>query len=185
MPKAKQDWPLTSAALAKFLAHLDPNPSAAEEKFAALHGRLAKYFELNRCTDPEHAADVTIDRGIRKIDQGATVPGIGAFLFGIARFVLKELRASMPAAQPLPPDIAAVESQDIFELELHVRCLDTCLVKLEPDSRDLFLLYYGEGTRESLPDRYNSTMNALRIRVFKVKKILHQCVNNCATGRTA
>jgi DNA-directed RNA polymerase specialized sigma24 family protein len=179
MARPKQIVPLTSSALAKFLYCLDPNVSVAEEKYAQIHRRLAKYFELNGCNDPESAADMAIDRAIRKIDEGSGVSNLVGFLYGIARFVLKEHRMSVRRQAPLREDVPAPSDIGSFESEKPLQCLDRCLTSLTPDARDLFLQYYADAGREHLPDRYGTTMNAVRLRVFYTKSKLEACVTAC------
>ena len=177
MARPKRAQKLTKSAVAKFLTALDPNPVVAEERYEQVHRRLVKFFECNNCPDPEYATDITIDRAIGKIDNGAAVPNAAAFLFGIAKHVAKEqLRVTLP--QTLPDNLAA-QPDDADELEKRVRCLDGCLRKLNPELRDLFVSYYGDADRQELSSRFATTMNALRIKVFHVKNGLRECVSGC------
>jgi DNA-directed RNA polymerase specialized sigma24 family protein len=181
----KRDWSLTSYAFANFLRLLDPIPAAADEKYEQIHRRLVNFFEWNWCADPDHAADVAIDRAIRKVEDGTAISNIYSYLLGIARLVLKEERKAARNALPLPIEVPAVEAEDQSYMEQRVTCLDQCLGKLNPEARDLFTAYYGEGTRDDLPAIYGATMNALRIRVFKVKSTLEHCLTSCIQGHPA
>jgi DNA-directed RNA polymerase specialized sigma24 family protein len=178
MARPKRVQKLTKSAVAKFLTTLDPNPVIAEERYEQVHRRLVKFFECNNCSDPEHATDITIDRAICKIDNGATVPNVGAFLFGIARHVVQEQIRDTPPHVILCDNLAA-QPDDGAEFERRVQCLDACLQKLKPELRDLFVSYYGDGDRQELPSRFATTMNALRIRVFQIRNGLRQCVSGC------
>jgi DNA-directed RNA polymerase specialized sigma24 family protein len=171
--------PLTPSALAKFLHYLDPNVSLAEEKYAQMHRRLVKYFELNECSDPEHAADITIDRAIRKIDEGSAVSNVQGFLYGIARFVNKELQTSRRLDTPLSEDIPMPNQISEDETEKPLRCLEQCLNGIKPDARKMFLQYYDDNGRSHLADLYGTTMNAVRIKVFYTKSKLYTCVAGC------
>ena len=70
-PVYKKDWVLTGPAFDKLLACLDPDLNEAGRKLLDIRRRLQKFFECNRCPDPDELVDMTIDRGARRIDEGA------------------------------------------------------------------------------------------------------------------
>lgn len=85
MPRPRPAPPLTSSALADFLSRLAADESTAGEKYQQLRLRLRWYFDRQSCTDPDELVDQTIDRAVGKISNGATIPNLSSFLFGIAR----------------------------------------------------------------------------------------------------
>jgi hypothetical protein len=93
-PALKKDWVLTGPALKKLLGDLDADPNDAARKLLDIRKKLQKFFECNRCPDPDELVDVTIDRGARRIDEGVEVRDLPSYFTQIARFVLKEHWAS-------------------------------------------------------------------------------------------
>lgn len=156
----------------------------AEVRYQELHRRLSKYFEYNRSTDPEHCADITIDRAVRKISEGTPVSNLSAFLFGIAKLVLKESQRTPPSVS-LRDDLIQADPPRQAALEDHVQCLEMCLRQLKPDLRDLFVAYYGEGSRAELAAECGITLNALRIRILTIKATLRSCLSNCLREQPA
>jgi len=74
---------------------------------------------------------------------------------------------------------AYVTEHSINELTLRKQALATCMEKLEDQSRTLLLKFYRD--RRSCTDlavENNKTENAIRMKMFKLRKILRRCVNN-------
>jgi hypothetical protein len=87
----KKNWILTPEAFAKLLAAFAPDSNEeAGAKYEAARIRLIKLFQWRGIFDAEEAADETLNRVARKIDEGEIVRDISAFIGGIARFVLLE-----------------------------------------------------------------------------------------------
>ena len=83
-----------------------------------------------------------------------------------------------------PPPAAEEDDPSDARLE----CLRRCLDELPPDQRDLVLQYYkgksdqGESNirnRQQLAREAGIPMNALRIRVHRVRRKLEACVHAC------
>jgi DNA-directed RNA polymerase specialized sigma24 family protein len=164
------------------LARLDPEPGVAGERFQALHSKLTSYFTYERCIDPEHWADETLDRAVKRLADGAAVEDIQAFIYGIARFVAQEARRQdqrtrdLLRAQPIPPP---PPSESVFE------CLDTCLAGLSQENRLLIQRYYaGDGKalieqRRRLAEELGISIESLRTRALRIRKDLECCVRDC------
>src|SRR5436309_3407983 len=75
---------------ARFLERLAPDPEEADRRFMRLHKKLTGFFRLKGISDPESAADDTIDRAVIKIAAGAVVPDVEKYCLGIARNIAKE-----------------------------------------------------------------------------------------------
>ena len=64
-------------------------------------------------------------------------------------------------------------------------CLRGCMGELDDDERELMLEYYtGEGRdrirrRKALAENLDVAMNALRIRAYRLRKKLEDCVREC------
>lgn len=164
------------------LAWLDPSLSRSGERYEAIRRKLITFFLNRQCDDAEGLADETINRVARRVSElKESYEGEQArYFFGVARKVLLEHhRLQNKRVQPPPP----VPSRD--ELEPYLMCLDECLAKFPPESRELILLYYKEqkkakiATHKEMSDRLSLKAGALRARVHRIRVKLEQCVREC------
>jgi RNA polymerase sigma factor (sigma-70 family) len=191
-------WEMTAEAFRALLAQLDADLDRAGEKYALLRQKLAKFFERRGCHTPAEMADETINRVARRLAEGKEIlAGEPArYFYGVARNVLREYRESRarqswslddisqaehPCHDPVEV-LARAELRDLYERRLEK--LETCLAQLPPAHRDLLLRYYcGEqrdridGRRE-LAARLGITVNALKIRVLRLRKTLAHRIND-------
>jgi DNA-directed RNA polymerase specialized sigma24 family protein len=177
--RRKKDWVLSEQALERLLGWLDPDRNAAAEKYEALRARLIKVFEVQRCPFPEDAADETFNRVARRLEEGIEIENPYAYVHGVAVRVAHDLRRRERPLPEMPPP----ENAD--EVELRYSCLTRCLETLSVEHRALVLEYYdGErrakiDNRVALAGRLSVPLNALRIRVHRVRQRLETCVREC------
>jgi DNA-directed RNA polymerase specialized sigma24 family protein len=188
---ALSGWQLSPQSLERFLAALDADRDAAGERYEQLRSKLARFFEWRGCPFPEACADEAINRVMRRLDEGEAVQDVRAYCYAVARLVLlesfkrqaKELQASTEFHQPAPTD-------DPDDAEARVTCLRRCLGQLTADDRDLVRAYYAESgarriaARKQLAERLGISINALRLRAFRLSDRLQACVRGC-TAATA
>jgi len=181
-------WSLTKEAYAKLLARFSPDKEEASKQLLIAYLKLVRFFEWNLCDTPEICADKSIDRAARRIDEGEQIDNLMSYLYGIADFVFWEWRKEQSRAPvALDPD-----DQHFFEppvadeeQEARLRCLDDCLEKLPAADRVLILGYYQEekgakiGFRKQIADRLGLGLNALRIRVYRIRTKLEACIIDC------
>ncbi|HXG93203.1 MAG TPA: hypothetical protein VNN73_12685 [Blastocatellia bacterium] len=98
------------------------------------------------------------------------------YFYGVARNVLREYVKKRPI-EPLPlPDPPREEDY---------QCLERCLEQLTPKNRELVLEYYGLekkakiGHRKQLAERLGIRLNALRIRMHRIRENLQRCMEKC------
>jgi DNA-directed RNA polymerase specialized sigma24 family protein len=167
--KQRRQWDLTPKAFDQFLSLLDLDRDRAGESYEALRRNLIQLFIWRGCRDPESHADETINRVIRKIDEGEEVRDVIDYAHGVARRLLLEVFKKQEREQigidELPPLVAQPEEQDD---ETGVLCLRRCLNRLPEESRQLIVLYYqGEKSakienRKRLAEGLRVTLGALR-----------------------
>jgi DNA-directed RNA polymerase specialized sigma24 family protein len=184
--KQRRQWDLTPKAFDHFLSLLDLDRDRAGESYEALRRNLIQLFIWRGCRDPESHADETINRVIRKIDEGEEVRDVIAYAHGVARRLLLEVFKKQEREQigidELPPLIAQPEEQDD---ETGVLCLRRCLNRLPEESRQLIVLYYqGEKSakienRKRLAEGLSVTLGALRYRAFDLRQRLQGCIERC------
>jgi RNA polymerase sigma factor (sigma-70 family) len=186
-PSPKREWELTEEAFSRFLSWLDPNPDQAGQKYEDIRHRLIKIFTCRGCTIPEDLADETINRVIRRVqDIAETYVGDPAlYFYGVAHNVHLEYWRRKPELQPPPTPDAPPQSE-----EDHA-CLDDCMERLSPYSRDLVLQYYQEekhakiNLRKQLAVQLGIPLNALRIRAHRIRMNLQACVFQCLQQKVA
>jgi DNA-directed RNA polymerase specialized sigma24 family protein len=185
-------WQLSRPAFERFLGLLDPDPAAAAERYEHVRARLTRFFEWRGCLFPEEPADETINRVIRRIDEGEEVRDAGTYCYGVARLVLLEaLKRQVKERTASAEFHRSVPAADDGEMEERLRCLRRCLNDLPAAQRDFVRDYYqGEGAdkidgRKRLAQSLGIGMNALRIRAFRLSDRLQACVTGCLRATAA
>jgi hypothetical protein len=177
-------WSLTAESLEKFLAWLSPDREEAAVKYQQLEKQLVAFFSRGGCHVPEELFDRTIDIACKKIDSGAVESSVAptAYCYGIARNVLREYRGDQQPL-PMPEDFAAPRRGPEWD-EDELVCMEGCLAQLNEHQRNLVMRYYeGEGgdkvrARRALAAESGGS-NGLRIKVFRIRGILRECVSEC------
>jgi DNA-directed RNA polymerase specialized sigma24 family protein len=191
VPRGK--WSLTKEAYDKLLACFSADEEQASERLLVAYLKLVRFFEWHIIDSPELCADETIDRAARRIAEGERIENLMGYLNGIAHYVLLEKRKPTPL-EPLPIDLADEPSFDPSsedeEHEARLRCLDACLEELPAEDRTVILGYYQEekrakiNFRKQMADRLGVGLNALRLRAFRIRTRLEECVMRCLAQPT-
>jgi DNA-directed RNA polymerase specialized sigma24 family protein len=196
---AGQQRGLSREAFDRLLLFLDADRSRAGEKYERLRQRLVSFFRWRACVDPEHYTDRTIDRVARRLLEGAELRVTDPYVYfhGVALNVLREHwrepgrkllpldgvgGAGLPATDP-----AEVQRQEAERLEMEQRldCLGGCLDHLPAGQRQLIVIYHQGDERARIVARRELArqliipMNALRIRVYRIRRALEACVEEC------
>lgn len=156
-------------------------------KYEDIRKRLIKIFTGRGCAQAEDLADETINRVTNKLDDlGPEFEGDrGRYFFGVANKVHLEFKRKR---QPQPPLFSPPDSDQI---ELEFRCLERCIETLSEENRYLLLQYYGaEGRakveqRKRLADELGIAPNALRIRAYRIRVCLQDCMEKCIEDSVA
>ncbi len=177
---------LSRDGLARFLRALDADETTAGERYEHLRATLVRFFEWRGAPLPDLHADDTLNRVVRKLEQGEAIQDPRAYCYGVARLVLLEAvkrRVKEEEAAREYHRRAPGGADD--DLDDRVRCLRRCLESLPPSEQDLVRDYYrGSGSdridgRRRLAERLGIGMNALRIRAFRLSGKLQACVTRC------
>lgn len=178
---------ITQESFDRLLNWLDADRERAGDKYEAIRRRLITIFTCRGCREAEDLADETINRVIIRLPEiiESYVDDPALYFYGVAQKVhLEHLRKKPPpnvAAQPPP---AADEEDDERDYE----CLEECISRLPASSRELVLEYYAEekqakiDRRKQLAQRLGIALNALRIRAYRIRAALQECVQNCLDG---
>jgi RNA polymerase sigma factor (sigma-70 family) len=181
----------TKEDLNRLLLWLGEDTVVGARKYEEIRNKLVVLFRMRGCSASEELTDETIDRTARALlkpefsFEGSPI----AYFRGVARNVYLEwLRrerrlilesiedANEPAAQP---------GTDGVQLEKRFACLDRCLERLPEERRELLLNYYQGEKRSKIHQRQQlaatggAGMNALRLQVFRMRRIVRTCVETC------
>ncbi len=186
-----KEWILTDGAFAKFLTCLDPDPDRAGEKYESLRQMLVKIFDWRGAHFPEECADETLNRIIRKIDEGETFRDLHTYCQGVARLVFLETLRRPENNRADIEELAHVAAPALEPEEVEVRqaCFEGCLRKLPAESQQLILRYYQDEKRQkiknrlSLAEKLGIPLNTLRSRAQRIRDTLDQCIDQCIKNK--
>jgi len=158
---------------------LDSDREQAALRYEKIHRGLIKVFTGRGCVEPEDLADETINRVTSKLKEiGKEFSGDPErYFYGVANYVYMEyLRRKIPQALPPTPT-------DHDSIELEYNCLERCIERLTKEHRELLLRYHGADAetehRRALADELGIAPNALRIRVYRIRMTLKDCMEKC------
>jgi DNA-directed RNA polymerase specialized sigma24 family protein len=190
------------AAFKRLLEWLDDGVDSQGERYLEMRLRLVAYFDRRNAPAAEDLADETFNRISRTLEQEgaiATRPP-ARYCYVIARFVLLEnfrrerkyvhLDEWRTTGAGRATTLKLVESGEVVVArEQRLDCLDRCLDALKPSQREMVLEYYRDVRQEKIERRHNLasrlgiTMNALGIRVCRIRDNLAACVRGCGPAR--
>ena len=174
---------LTPDEFDALLAMLHSDRERAGEIYEGIRRRLIRLFEWRGCLHPEDLADETFNRVARKSAKGLKFerPDPFAYFCGVAHRVFQEvIRKEKKEGRVIESGdwapAAPVEEEPDYRLDY----LRACLQGLESGQRLLLLRYHEDKqrirSRKDLCDELGIPMNALRIRVHRLRKRVETCV---------
>lgn len=167
----------------------DREKAAAE--YIKIRDGLMRFFRFKGCSDTQTLADETLDRVAKKIhtfDESGNVKKI-TIIYGFANNVSHEhLRKRKNERERLKN--SELNKKNIYESyaeenELGLECMNVCLRELSDEDRAIFIEYYAPENaknsvaRKKLAGRLGCEMNALHVRVFRIRKVLMKCIEKC------
>jgi len=176
-----KNWVLSQEAFDALLDWLDSDREQAAIKYEDIRGRLIKIFTGRGCVEAEDLADETINRVTSRLNsiKEEFTGDRTRYFFGVANKVYMEhMRRKLPQQSPFTPP-------DSKQVEIEYQCLEHCIDSLSEENRYLLLKYYGaEGRskidqRRELADELGIAPNALRIRAYRIRLGLQECVEKC------
>lgn len=182
----RKSYSLTEEGFGLLLRVLGTDAEAQGRRYEEIRQRLMVFFSYRGCEAPEELADEVFDRVAQRLCEGVRIDTANPFSYfhGVAFLLYREhLRREKIAKQSLqsqyfptftPPAPLAV----MDETERRLYRLRQGLAHIGADERDLILAYYaGEDrirSRQQLSEMLGIPANALRIRVFRVRRKLEQ-----------
>lgn len=184
-PTVRKGWELNQQAFDGLLAALDPDRNRAGEKYETLRRKLTKFFSWQGCSFPEDRADDALNRVARRLAEGEAIRDLGRYVYGVAQLISRESVAEQARARQAAGELRDARPSS-SAAEAHTACLERCLARLVPESRNLILRYYqGERglrirNRQALARELEIPLNALRNRALRLRERLAACVAGCA-----
>jgi RNA polymerase sigma factor (sigma-70 family) len=182
------------AAFHEILAWLDPDREAAGKIYVQLREDLARVFTWSHCSDAEGLTDEVFDRvGKRVRHLRQTYQGDPRrYFYGVARYVIKE-SAKKVKTQVSVDDLSLAANSAVQEEDetwkMREDCLQSCLQTLSSEKRELILAYYAKELqakidhRVEIARRLGISLQTLRVRVYRIRAALEQCIEHCLDGK--
>jgi DNA-directed RNA polymerase specialized sigma24 family protein len=170
-----------AAAFERFLCWLGPDPETAGLKYESIRSRLIMMFRARRCVFAEDLADATFERVARKLNALANkfTGDPARYLYGVARKIYLEYQRQLIANHRRVRCSLPINTEDP-DFENMLNQLDEALSRIPKSDRELILSYYtGSGRnkinhRRALAQQCGLGPNALRLRVFRIRKQIKQ-----------
>lgn len=179
-------WTLDKDALGRLLDALGPDREAASRRYEEIRRRLIHFFDWRESPSPETEADETLDRVARKLQEGTAVEDVGRYACVVARYVLQEsARRQIRERNAAHEEGRLRVTQAPRDIEARLACLKKCLAELPAEQRSLIEGYYqGRGRvhldeRKALAERLGVTYASLKMRAFRTRGALEDCLREC------
>ena len=181
MSPAKQLKDLRQEDFDRLLDWLDVDREQAGLIYEKIRWRLIAILASRGCLTPEEVADETIDRVARRVlDIRDTYEGDKSIYFlGVMNNVHHEY-LRRPALPRLTEPDENLETKERTHL-----CLDQCLDRLAPYSRQLIEKYYAENKqakidlRKRIARELGIKATTLRLRALRIRAKLQTCIEHC------
>lgn len=187
---SQNKWIPTEQSFEKLLASFASDRDEAGRHYEKVRVKLLRYFEWHKISDADRYVDETLDRVMRKLDEGETITNTFAYINTVASFVRKEAWKRQEQVRKIEDEIqrnAVITHEDESYENPRQRCFDRCLGNLPIETRVLISEYYSEEgsvrirLRKQMAERLGIGLNALRIRTHKIRISLESCVKDCVT----
>lgn len=196
----KKDWVMTPEAFDLMLVQLDADRERAGEKYELIRQKLTKFFQWRGCAAAEDYTDRTIDRVARRLLEGAEVHARDPYLFfhGTAINVLREHwkkaeTSGVESLEELPitktpaedPIAQRTRRDERLEHEIKLECLQECVQTLPREQIEQIQQYHQSdggakiAQRKAMAEQLNIPLNALRIRMYRLRQDLETCILDC------
>lgn len=188
----KRETIVTQDEFDTLLTWFNANREEAGRKYEEIRHRLIRIFMSRGCYVAEELADETMTRVCKRVKEIApTYEGEPAlYFYAVANNVFREFTKKKPSV-PVTELLEAPETTEPREeIERRYKCLDRCLEKEKPENRELIMQYYeGEklakiNQRKRMAALLGLDLNALRIRVCRIRRRLHDCMLICLEQET-
>jgi DNA-directed RNA polymerase specialized sigma24 family protein len=185
---------LSAESYQKLLGVLDPDdPARAARNYDRVRRRLIRLFEWRGARFPEDLADETMTRVARRLAEGVEIRSEDPFRYfcGVAHMVFKEeLREARKWQEGELVEQTGIDPRAEEPEDDRMVILQECMGAL-PDDHQRLILDYHEGekrrrieNRRRIAQGLGIPLNALRIRILRIRGKLEKCVQRKAAELT-
>lgn len=165
----------------RLLTWLDPDAEHAGSIYEKIRWRLIAILASRGCRVPEELADEIIDRVARRVAdiQNTYVGDKALYFLGVMNNVHHEY-----LKRPAAPEVTMV-ADEVEDKEKTHGCLEKCLDKLSPNSRQMIERYYAEDKqtkidlRKRIAQEFGISIGTLRLRALRIREKLQVCIDQC------
>jgi DNA-directed RNA polymerase specialized sigma24 family protein len=198
----REEPALTEVAFNRLLEWVDNGVDSQGDTYIEMRRRLVSYFDRRNRRAADDLADETLNRIGRTLekDGAIAITPPARYCYTVAKFVLledfrrehKQLRLDdkVWSSDVATAGARRLEPEDSLETqEQRLECLERSLQRLNPNQRALVIEYYRDARRQKIERRRDMakrlgiTMNALSIRVSRIRTALEASVEACRTER--
>lgn len=187
--KMKKSNQLKKVEFKELLNWFSPDEKIAGEEYEKIRTGLERYFRYRGCSDPDNLADTTINRvssRLSTLDLSNDTTKISIF-YGFAKNIYREYLTKVSKLDfHKNPDFDYYKEFSFGDEENNVfECLDKCLSTITDDEKQLIISYYSKdkgdkiNLRKKMAKQMEITLNALHVRVYRIKNVLKTCIENC------
>ena len=185
-----KDRNLTDEQFNKLLNRLDPIREQAEARYLRLHRFLVLMLSRRHFVDAEDMADEVMNRVAANPNIDKAVELKDQYFFTVARNLMLEQGRRKQRIVELDendPSISYTPTplEDDVEGLAKYECLMGCLQQLNDHERGLILSYYQHDGRDKINHRQDIAAKlklsekALRVRVYRIRRRLEKCLQEC------
>lgn len=181
-------WTPTQQSFEKLLATFSSDHDEAGRIYVQVRLKLLRLFERHGVADADRCVDVTLDRVMRRLDEGEAIANIMGFIYTVAAYIRKEDWTEQKKVRDAEDEIKSQtelkQRKGVEENPLQF-CLERCLGDLPVETRKLIEDYYSEDgsakirLRRQMAKALGIEMNALRLRAHRIRLSLETCVKEC------
>ena len=169
----------------RFLALLAPDRERAATMYAALRRRLIDLFRWRGLAAADDLADEALERAVRHVAAGDEIRSVTSYVCGVAHRLALEAARREAKVAPLDEDVTQDGDGDRDDDDGdRLASLERCLDRMPANTRRMVLRYYAVGDRiadrKRLADELGINLNALRIRMHRLRNSLETCLGEAA-----
>ena len=175
---------LTSESLNLLLAGFSADERQAAVIYTNLRASLVRFFELKGDSEPEAAADETLDRTALKVAADTPIDNITKYSFGVARLIFLERSRLSQKVKKAAEDFYTGKEVSLIDAETDdFRFFRECFDGLPTVERTFLQSYFTDApyqkiieTRRRLTVEAGVSINQIRVKVSRLRKRLENCV---------
>ena len=176
---------MTEESFKILLENLKLNSNESGAAYTDLRNSLVRYFQIKGDFDADEAADATLDRVAMKLAQNIKIENLTKYSFGVARLIfLERLRI---AGKNKIAQTEFYSDQNIGKTP-DLAFFRECFNNLVGEDKEMLTEYFADLSfselmtyREKIAVKYKTSISNLRLKVFRLKKRLEDCLKNKLT----